>query len=157
MVPSKFPPLHNNCWQIIPFRSYQWRWVKPSTGRELKAYNYCVFAAFWQLRGCSECDSIPLQGLARSWSACLCHINPGIPQESEERAHVFQRLYGGPLQVRGPFVLQVNIVTQHVRVSTSAGVGRTGTFITIDIVLEKIVGEGTVDIPGVIQNISSRE
>ena len=35
----------------------------------------------------------------------------------------------------------------------SAGVGRTGTFITIDHVLEKVEKEGVVDIPGVIQDI----
>ena len=36
---------------------------------------------------------------------------------------------------------------------SSAGVGRTGTFITIDHVLEQIEKEGMVDIPGVIQKI----
>ena len=35
----------------------------------------------------------------------------------------------------------------------SAGVGRTGTFITIDQVLEQVEGDGVVGIPGVIQSI----
>ena len=35
----------------------------------------------------------------------------------------------------------------------SAGVGRTGTFITIDHVLEQRETEGVVDIPGVIQRL----
>ena len=35
----------------------------------------------------------------------------------------------------------------------SAGVGRTGTFITIDHVLEQREMEGVVDIPGVIERL----
>ena len=35
----------------------------------------------------------------------------------------------------------------------SAGVGRTGTFITIDHVLEQVKKENVVDIPGVINRI----
>ena len=35
----------------------------------------------------------------------------------------------------------------------SAGVGRTGTFITIDHILEQREEEGVIDIPGVIQNL----
>ena len=38
-------------------------------------------------------------------------------------------------------------------VSCSAGVGRTGTFITIDHVLEQVEKEGVVDIAGVINKI----
>ena len=37
--------------------------------------------------------------------------------------------------------------------SLSAGVGRTGTFITIDHVLEQVKKENVVDIPGVINRI----
>ena len=37
--------------------------------------------------------------------------------------------------------------------SLSAGVGRTGTFITIDHVLEQVMKENVVDIPGVINRI----
>ena len=37
--------------------------------------------------------------------------------------------------------------------SVSAGVGRTGTFITIDHVLEQLGRENSVDIPGVINKI----
>ena len=37
--------------------------------------------------------------------------------------------------------------------SCSAGVGRTGTFITIDHVLEQVGMEGVVDIAGVINKI----
>ena len=37
--------------------------------------------------------------------------------------------------------------------SVSAGVGRTGTFITIDHILEKLGRENSVDIPGVINKI----
>ena len=36
---------------------------------------------------------------------------------------------------------------------SSAGVGRTGTFITVDHVLEQVGKEGVVDIPAVIQNL----
>ena len=35
----------------------------------------------------------------------------------------------------------------------SAGVGRTGTFITIDHIMEQREEEGVIDIPGVIQNL----
>ena len=35
----------------------------------------------------------------------------------------------------------------------SAGVGRTGTFITIDHILEQREEEGVIDTPGVIQNL----
>ena len=35
----------------------------------------------------------------------------------------------------------------------SAGVGRTGTFIAIDHILEQREEEGVIDIPGVIQNL----
>ena len=38
-------------------------------------------------------------------------------------------------------------------ISCSAGVGRTGTFITIDHVLEQVGKEGVVDIAGVINKI----
>ena len=37
--------------------------------------------------------------------------------------------------------------------SLSAGVGRTGTFITIDHVLEQVGRENMVDIPGIINKI----
>ena len=37
--------------------------------------------------------------------------------------------------------------------SPSAGVGRTGTFITIDHILEQVGREGVVDIPGAITKI----
>ena len=37
--------------------------------------------------------------------------------------------------------------------SLSAGVGRTGTFITIDHILEQVGREGVVDIPGAINKI----
>ena len=40
-----------------------------------------------------------------------------------------------------------------VPLACSAGVGRTGTFITIDHVLEQRETEGVVDIPGVIQRL----
>ena len=36
---------------------------------------------------------------------------------------------------------------------SSAGVGRTGTFVTIDCVLEQTEKQGMVNIPGVIQKI----
>ena len=38
----------------------------------------------------------------------------------------------------------------------SAGVGRTGTLVTIDRVLDQIAKEGTVDIAGVIQHLRSQ-
>ena len=41
----------------------------------------------------------------------------------------------------------------YIYVSLSAGVGRTGTFITIDHILEQVGREGVVDIPGVINKI----
>ena len=44
-------------------------------------------------------------------------------------------------------------VNYSVRVSFSAGVGRTGTFITIDYALEQREREGVVDIAGVIRNL----
>ena len=44
-------------------------------------------------------------------------------------------------------------VNYSVCVSFSAGVGRTGTFITIDYALEQREREGVVDIAGVIRNL----
>ena len=41
----------------------------------------------------------------------------------------------------------------NIYVSLSAGVGRTGTFITLDHILEQVGREGVVDIPGVINKI----
>ena len=41
----------------------------------------------------------------------------------------------------------------YIYVSLSAGVGRTGTFITIDHILEQVGREGVVDISGVINKI----
>ena len=41
-------------------------------------------------------------------------------------------------------------------IGCSAGVGRTGTFIAIDIALQQAEGEGTVDIPSIITKIRNQ-
>ena len=64
----------------------------------------------------------------------------------------------------GPIVVHCRLLEQHhmhkythtvcsLSLSLSAGVGRTGTFITIDHVLEQVKKENVVDIPGVIGKI----
>ena len=50
------------------------------------------------------------------------------------------------------FVLVICIHT-HIYYTHSAGVGRTGTFITIDNVLEQVEKEGVVDIAGTVSKI----
>ena len=47
----------------------------------------------------------------------------------------------------------MNSLIEHALLVYSAGIGRTGTFITIDHVLEQIERENLVGIPGVIQSI----
>ena len=50
-------------------------------------------------------------------------------------------------------MLSAEVYNSDSLVISSAGVGRTGTFITIDHVLDQIEREGVVDIPAVIQNL----
>ena len=50
-------------------------------------------------------------------------------------------------------MLSAEVYNSDSLVISSAGVGRTGTFITIDHVLGQIEREGVVDIPAVIQNL----
>ena len=44
----------------------------------------------------------------------------------------------------------------HTLVSPSAGVGRSGTFIAIDVALQQAEGEGTVDIPSVLTKLRNQ-
>ena len=97
---------------------------------------YTVEGPFWET---FDSDSLSLHCLARPWSTRLCHTSPGLLQESLEAK---EGAPNGPLQV-----------ATHSKSLESAGVGRTGTFITIDHVLEQVEKEGVVDIPGVINKI----
>ena len=96
-----------------------------------------------------DSDSLSLHCLARPWSTRLCHTSPGLPQESLEGT---QAKEGGPLQV-ATHSKSLEIIIGFV---FSAGVGRTGTFITIDHVLEQVEKEGVVDIAGVINKIRTQ-
>ena len=108
--------------------------------------------AVWQLRASAEGDPVPLHGLAWTRGARLCHTHPGLPQESEKGAPSLQGAYDGPLQVSiadPTWMVQVRCCVS----LCSAGVGRTGTFITIDQTLEQVEKEKVVNIAQVINNI----
>ena len=99
-----------------------------------------------------DSDSLSLHCLARPWSTRLCHTSPGLPQESLEGTQAKEGAPNGPLQV-ATHSKSLEIIIGFV---FSAGVGRTGTFITIDHVLEQVEKEGVVDIAGVINKIRTQ-
>ena len=107
---------------------------------------YTVEGPFWET---FDSDSLSLHCLARPWSTRLCHTSPGLPQESLEGTQAKEGAPNGPLQV-ATHSKSLKVLFH------SAGVGRTGTFITIDHVLEQVEKERVVDIAGVINKIRTQ-
>ena len=97
--------------------------------------------------------------MARPWSATICQCYPSIPPTLDKAARSFQGTPLDTLQVN--FQLYSSLIHMYLHQENyinalptcSAGVGRTGTLICVDIALEQAAREGVVDIAGIVSKI----
>ena len=125
----------------------------------------------WQPK---EGDSVSLHVMARPRSSRICWSPPCLPSLTEGQTQTFQGTHTDTLQVcphqefylhphTGSSLPINHVIFSYIVVlyyslinallTCSAGVGRTGTLICIDIALEQAAREGVVDIAGIVSKI----
>ena len=109
-----------------------------------------------QLQGSSEHPQTIIQYHFTSWP------DHGVPEHATSILSFYQRVKAEYQPKKGPMLVHcryafIKVITFHLLNSTfliySAGVGRTGIFITIDLVLKQIQNEGIIDIPKIINGL----